>query len=516
MIRGKIIEENKKPPEIKVSLEASIHNRFDVEIIDSRTGKVKQKARAFNVICNGLWDRLAVMGTYFSYIHFGTGEGTPTQSDTSLFTFLGSKSATIEVYNDDKNFLFDRTTGVFSVKKYIKILENEYVGSTLTEVGIGHSSSSSSLCTHAMLQDMNGNKISIEKTETDIINIYATVYVYLNPLGYDNGSIHFDIVKKTYTSYCSYMHFFAGINNAPVRSAEAYFYSDLFDETKPGASVTGSKITFDVNTKKFTITFDRLPAASGNFVNGILRVNIGCWFNGTFGSNDLSLMCMNVNENSQWFSHTEIEDEAVGTGDGATKDFALKFPYASDVEVFVDGVQTTNFTVDYGVNATEILPYMEPIRYFSTPENHVSHFTGANYYSAGSVVIYYNPMYNVGIESIAVNYTGDKIKVEVSNDLSGWTYVLETGDNKTTVFTIPTQYQKYKYWKFTDTKGSSATYLPNGAKPPSSYTGKVLHFVNAPADGAVITANYKSKSIAKSENNVFDLTVEMQLGEYTG
>ena len=29
---------------------------------------------------------------------------------------------------------------------------------------------------HAMLKDMNGNQISIEKTDTDIINIYATVY----------------------------------------------------------------------------------------------------------------------------------------------------------------------------------------------------------------------------------------------------------------------------------------------------------------------------------------------------
>ena len=74
--------------EIKKTLNASIHNRFDIEIIDSKTGEVKQKAKAFNTICNNLWLKL---GSYFGHIHFGTGNGTPSQNDTTLFSFLGSK-----------------------------------------------------------------------------------------------------------------------------------------------------------------------------------------------------------------------------------------------------------------------------------------------------------------------------------------------------------------------------------------------------------------------------------------
>ena len=42
-----------------------------------------------------------------------------------------------------------------------------------------------------------------------------------------------------------------------------------------------------------------------------------------------------------------------------------------------------------------------------------------------------------------------------------------------------------------------------------------IHFDTPPAAGAVITADYTTKTIAKDENHVFDLTVTIQLGEYT-
>ena len=499
--------------EIKKTLNASIHNRFDIEIIDSKTGEVKQKAKAFNTICNNLWLKL---GSYFGHIHFGTGNGTPSQNDTTLFNFLGSKYVSSVSREISEYFSFNRETGVFSVKRYITILEDEYVGYTLTEVGIGSGSGSTTLCTHAMLQDMDGNQVSIEKTNTDIIIIYATIFVHVDPFGYDNGSMFFDIANGTYSDLNSIMSYFAGIDSTLGSSsnARAFFYSSLLDSSKNYVTVSGKSTTFDASTKKLTITFNRLPAASGNFANGILRVNMGVWHNATFGSDTLPLMCLNINDNSEWFSHSEIENEAVGIGDGTTKDFDLKFPFASDVKIFVNGVQTTDFTVDYGVNATDFLPFMERLRTFSTAEHHVIYFYGSNYYSAGSTAIYYNPMHNIGIESINADYTGTKFSIEVSNDLSDWTYITETGDGKNTKYAIPTQYQKYKYWKFVNLS-SSAQYLPKSVTPASSYTGKVLHFTNPPAEGAVITANYKSKCIAKDENNVFDLTVEIQVGEYT-
>ena len=40
---------------IETTVKASIHNRFDIEVVDSRTGKIKQKVQAENVICTNLW-----------------------------------------------------------------------------------------------------------------------------------------------------------------------------------------------------------------------------------------------------------------------------------------------------------------------------------------------------------------------------------------------------------------------------------------------------------------------------
>ena len=53
------------------------------------------------------------------------------------------------------------------------------------------------LCTHALLQDMNGNNISIQKTNTDVINIYATVYLHFNQA----GDIHIYDVSESNNPY---------------------------------------------------------------------------------------------------------------------------------------------------------------------------------------------------------------------------------------------------------------------------------------------------------------------------
>ena len=54
---------------INATLNASIHNRFDIEIVNATTGEVKQRAQAENIICAQLWTRLFAPDTYFNYIH---------------------------------------------------------------------------------------------------------------------------------------------------------------------------------------------------------------------------------------------------------------------------------------------------------------------------------------------------------------------------------------------------------------------------------------------------------------
>ena len=129
----------------------NLHNRFDIEIKDSRTGKVKQKAHAENIILNQAWEQILSADDWFDRIYYGTGTGTIAASRTELFTPLSNKVALSPVYSGDKN------QNWYSLRQSITLLETEHVGSVLTEVGVG---TASVLCTHALLKDMRKSSIN--------------------------------------------------------------------------------------------------------------------------------------------------------------------------------------------------------------------------------------------------------------------------------------------------------------------------------------------------------------------
>lgn len=181
MIRGQ-----KKPLEdkqtVNVDINTSIHNRFDIEVIDSRTGKVRQRAQAENIILDQLWTILLAPASYFKYIHYGSGTVTPTASDTSLTEFIGCKLCNgyrtyydtddgNRIYGSDGSESYWLTTDIDSEKKvasarmHIQLDENTAVGKSISEIGIAYSSVENSLCTKALLKDMNGNSLIINKTE---------------------------------------------------------------------------------------------------------------------------------------------------------------------------------------------------------------------------------------------------------------------------------------------------------------------------------------------------------------
>ena len=125
-------------------------------------------------------------------------------------------------------------------------------------------------------------------------------------------------------------------------------------------------------------------------------------------------------------------------------------------------------------------------------------------FASGNNYIYYNPNYSVGISS----FYRTLCAVSVSNDLITWTQIATAGSG---TINVDAAYQNYKYWRFAATDSGYVQAMT----APSSYVGKPIHFNSAPASGAVITANYKTPCVAKDSNHVFDLTVTIQLGEYT-
>ncbi|MEG2383851.1 MAG: hypothetical protein RSB39_09720, partial [Oscillospiraceae bacterium] len=73
-----------QPEKVDAKLNASIHNRFDVEVIDSRTGEVRQRAQGENIILNQFWDIFFSGYTYFKGIAYGSGTNSPLVSDKVL------------------------------------------------------------------------------------------------------------------------------------------------------------------------------------------------------------------------------------------------------------------------------------------------------------------------------------------------------------------------------------------------------------------------------------------------
>lgn len=473
---------------------ASIHNRFDVVVVDAVTGRERTKATAYNTICNGLWSRMLSNNSYFTHIHYGTGQGTPSSADSSLFTFLGAAEASLSTHQ------MDYTKGVYFMRKWIQLQETQHVGAELTEVGIGYSTSASSLCTHAMLQDMNGNPISIVKGDTDIINIYATVYVHFNPAGYDNGSIHiFGPTKDSRNTYYGVFGMLVGHNDRCVFPCS--IEGSRYHNAHTGATGNGGTRTFSVADRTVTLTGTRMAAGKYN-VGGLTELFFSAelWYSGTglswSGTNKSFIIAL---VGGEWFPYSEVVGEAVGTGDGESTEFSLDFPYAHDVEVYIDGValDAEEFTVLYSPNGTTVAQTV----LWLNPES-MSVGEVPSWSANAAPAVFKNPAYkDYGLATVyGANASAE---VYASNDLKEWVSI-----GAGTSIAVPIEYQHYKYWRSTSTFGGNIGVFNNT-------NANALHFNSAPAAGAVVVANYKCDCIAKDANHVFDFTMTIHLNEHS-
>lgn len=528
MTRGNKRKHNATPNK-RFDVGTSIHNRFDIEVVDSTSGKVKRKAFAENVICNQLWTRLFSGYMWNSYIHYGDGSGTPSASDTSLFSHLGWVASTIH------NLNYDYDNNVFVCTKKAVLDETVAVGKTLTEVGIAYSGTSTNLVTHAMLKDMNGNPVSLEKSDTDIFNIYATVFVHFTlPSKYVRilGSHRFN--NDWWTG--GLLAFFSGLTSNPT------FSVPLMLGTVPhsGGGYKTVTPTYDVNNRTITYTASRIGASEFN-VGGLRSFMLRIYDSGG-GSGGAADVIIDVEPDDGWFGGTHISGEAIGTGDGTTVDFATRFGYASNAKIYVDGVET-NATVDYINHAlhqqkTSYTGLQQPLfsyfRILQSPEVGLAYYSP--YSRKASPVVYYQDEYSIGQQfdypTIFENtlyrthgvshFASYAITIKASNDLITWVTLFDGTTNTSSnyeVFNIPEEYQNYRYW-------SIQHHLRNGIvgsyqKPTMIYANADLatltnniHFSEPPAAGAVITADYDAVCVAKDENHVFDFSVVFSFNEY--
>ena len=477
-----------------------IHNRFDIEVIDTKTGEVKQQARAFNVICEGLWSQLT--NGYFKYIGYGSGSGTPSESDTALFNRIASKAVEGGSYKDEI------PKGICSRTQYITLEETESVGRTITEVGIYPGSSNDNLCTHAMLEDMNGNPISITKTETDIIKIYATVFAHWNPSG-ENGI--FLSPQANGGSYYNVLDAALGRGWSSYRSSYGtQYHSNLCGSkgtTTEGGDVSDRSIFMqrDSATKLWTINLGRFATYDGNTPGGFGWVFL---YRDEGNYSSYGFFVIDVR------GAYEVKGESVGTGDGETALFSTKFDFPVDAIVRVDGeVQTSGVSVKPYPLSTNPFDYMLAIQ----PELHSGRpcprADASRLAIRSNVVMYlYNPLHEIGLSTWTPPET--VARIAFSNDFSNWSEDFSSS-------AIPEEYRHSKYIRISSTyTGSSASYYftlgsLNGSFP-SEVSSKNIVFDTPPAAGSVITIDYVTPFVPKDENHVYDLSLQIQLGEYSG
>lgn len=299
----------------------SIHNRFDIEVKDSITGKIKQKATAYNMILDTMWVRLCGGDYFFKTIVIGTGTGTLSKTRTGPFTYLTYKNVVpVEII---------RAFPVSSVKNKIILSPEEFVGSVITEVGVAYSTSS--MVTHAMLQDAEGNPISITKTAVDIITIYATIFSTLNEtpdielLGIPDRNL-----------LISYLTGGSGPSNY------LYFLPSKYGENKGYSNGSDSP---DVPNKIWKTTLGRLPTTS---LNAHLQY-VQC--NDTFRMKLTDIT---------GFNGQPYTGVSLGSGDDVKKLFPIPSLNLIDLSITVkiDGLTNTEYSVEKSntINHSAVFP----------------------------------------------------------------------------------------------------------------------------------------------------------------
>lgn len=308
---------------IELKAPMSIKNEYMLELYD-KDGKLKDKAYAYNLVTNNLWKQFFSSSCApFLRIHIGTGSGTPSTADRLLFNFL----AAADTSRKSINYAYPTSTAVYTATFPASASS---VG-TLTEVGFSRAGSNTDklLTTHAMLQDSEGNPITINKTDTDTLIVTATVHVTVTAIE------PFILPPAPSSSVCNLI-LTNGTSIDPKTSMYA-LASKAYPNRSQIASIGTGYWSPDYANRCFKWSTQRIRASTGNncYINCIGAASIGY---------------VNL-PNESIFPAYELQPMSVGTGDGATTSFTCPIPdFVENTEVItVDGVELTR-NVDYTVD----------------------------------------------------------------------------------------------------------------------------------------------------------------------
>lgn len=523
--------------------EAAIHNRFDVEVRDVRTGEVKQTAVAYNMILNRWFHYLTKTGGVDYYedplraIAFGKGTGTLDATRTALFNQLARKTpTTIEtVYAYPTSY----------ITKEIRIEADEYNGNAITEVGFMSSYYDSyfHLSTHAFLQDSEGNQIAINKTDTDVVIIRGTFYVTFSLSGFGDNGIYPPADQNGIFRWLFGLAVFP--NTFSFSRYSLPYASDLWNN-KHGVKTTNMD-TCIRNATTWRIDYPVITWLDTERSNHTVR---------TIGLNSVGAISL---PNHTLFPPVQVTKLAIGTGDGVTTSFNIKAPFiVPDSEtIYVNNVALTKGT-DYEIDCENNFcdmhenyhtagltcrmdnvsfgnlksatkhsgNYRDPIAWWDCYE--------ANQYPSACTITDANPIFidfgsvkECNRLKLEVNTVPaaqiDNLKIQYSADNVTWADVPgKSRSNQVWSFTLTSA----RYWRVFIPSYSwsyslqyNTTTREEQAFGTTFFLGKTvpgLKFTVPPASGAAIEASYRLELPFKTSNNLLRFTCSLLLSKGEG
>lgn len=305
---------------ININQKVKLHNRFDVQVVDAKSGKIKQTAVGYNVILNQFLNNRIQGGTYaVDGIQFGRGTGTISATRTSLFSAIAYHQGTRVATH------YDFPTSYITIQ--IKLEANQYNGETITEVGLYLTNYYARfLATHALLTDAEGNQLSLLKTDTDVIYINATFYVTIEHTGFGDNGIY---PRASYGNLIRWIidgAVFATLYSSPL---DFLYSSDLALSAWTKNFSWSTNAGYIQENNKFTRYWTDWTILDTEY-NGLLLRTFGIPAIGAFHFPDSSI-----------FPDYQIDHLHIGIGDGETSVFDIQCPLfiENTAKVFVNNIE---------------------------------------------------------------------------------------------------------------------------------------------------------------------------------
>lgn len=541
-------------------LNCKFNNTYHVKLINAKTKEIRKEGEFKNIYTQNIANNL--VGSFHYGMLFGlrcgAGTTTPSFNDTNLSSQLWqifNSNVSADNTNASKvtyEWLDDYTCR--ATRTFIFPATSSYTG-TVTEVGLmsGYYRKSDSitdtgaLVTRALLTDSEGQPISFNKTDLDILEIGVTVEGTLSSA---DGDFHVYKHPELLST------FIIGVTKANANIT--YKYSGLYLTryhkdciSTLGASVgdlsTGCTRTGDTSNKNAPyVNYDsvRIPSTTITSQRYYFNANIsglGYW----------------PLPNESIFPAYNITAIPIGTGNGATTQFnnPLNYFKADTDKVYKNGVLLTR-GVDYTINNMSNVDYLPEIAQFIIPSKvtcdlelistarefhplfEVTHrYYNPNELKESNMVGAFNssnPIYVEFENEVTLNYLrAEQLRYSANTD-SGYTYAVPSGvtfyietstdgveyntiTSHTTVdstgsFIVDFADTTSKYWRvrtdssagrifalYTRTAGSSR-FIQFGKRDP------YIEFTTPPAEGDILTMDADMDVIMKNDKFVIDIT----------